>query len=59
MPALQISKLTQEERIALAMIDVQSGKSSGRAAARLHLVPHSTLNDRLNGVKTRSDAQSD
>ncbi|KAJ7478842.1 hypothetical protein B0H11DRAFT_1634178, partial [Mycena galericulata] len=49
----------QEERIALAIADVQSGKYSGRAAAKLYSVPSSTLNGRLRGVKTRSESHSD
>ncbi|KAJ7454370.1 hypothetical protein B0H11DRAFT_1622327, partial [Mycena galericulata] len=48
-----------EERIALAIADVQSGKYSGRTAAKLHSVSSSTLNDRLHGVKTRSESHSD
>jgi hypothetical protein len=59
MPAPAHSKLSQEQRIALAITDVRSGKCSGRAAAKLHSVPPSTLNDRLHGVPTRSESHSD
>jgi hypothetical protein len=59
MPAEKQSKLSQEERIALATADVQSGKYSGRAAAKLDSLPPSTLNNRLHGARTRSESHSD
>ncbi|KAJ7164801.1 hypothetical protein C8R43DRAFT_1167244, partial [Mycena crocata] len=59
MPAEKHSKLSQEECITRAIADVQSGKYSGRAAARVYSVPPSTLNDRLHGVKNRSKSHSD
>jgi hypothetical protein len=59
MPSNPHSKLSPEERMALAIKDVQSGKYSGRGAAKVYSVPPSTLSDRLNGVRTCSDAHND